>query len=58
MEMRVGLGAGEVEDGFDKVLGLRARDEDVGRNTEAQAEELLHAGEMLERLLSGAAGHE
>ena len=56
--MRIGLRAGEVEDGFDEVLGLGARDEDVGCDAEGEAEELLRAGEVLERMLRGAAGDE
>ena len=56
--MRVGLGAGEFEDGFDEVLGLGARDEDVGRDAQGEAEELLRAGEVLEGMLGSAAGDE
>jgi len=49
------LGAGEVEDGFDEVFGLRAGNEDVRGDAEAKAEELLRTGEVLERMLHGAA---
>ena len=58
MKMRVGLGAGPVEDGFDEMLGLGAGDEDVGGDAEGEAEELLRASEVLERVLRGAAGNE
>ena len=58
VKMRVGLGAGEVEDGFDEVLGFRAWDEDVGCDAKGQTEELLRAGKVLERMLRGAAGDE
>lgn len=57
-EVRVGLLPSEVEDGLDEMLGLGARDEDVGRDAECEAEELLGAGEVLERMLSGPACHE
>ena len=56
--MRVGLGAGEFEDGFDEMLGLRAGDEDIGGDAKGEAEELLRASEVLERMLGGAAGDE
>ena len=58
VKMRVGLGAGEVEDGFDEMLGFGAWDEDFGGDAEGEAEELLRAGEVLERMLRGAAGDE
>ena len=57
-EMGVGLGVGPVEDGLDEVFGFGAGDEDVGRDAEVEAEEFLRAGDVLERLLRGAAGDE
>jgi hypothetical protein len=52
----IGLSVRPVEDGFDEVLGLGARNEDVGGDAEGEAEELLRSGEMLERFLLSAAG--
>ncbi len=54
LELRLGPG----EHGFDEVLGLRARDEDGGGDAEVETEELLRAGEVLQRLAGGAAEEE
>jgi hypothetical protein len=54
----VGLSVGPVEDGFDEVLGLGAGDEDIGSDAEGEAEEFLRAGQVLKRLLRGAADDE
>jgi hypothetical protein len=43
------------EDGFDEMLGLRARDEDGGRDVEGEAKELLLANDVLDGLVSKAA---
>jgi hypothetical protein len=56
VEVRIGLGASPVEDGFDKMLGLGPRDEHVRGDAKFEAEELLGAGEVLEWLLRSAAG--
>jgi hypothetical protein len=57
-EMWVRLLTRPVEDGFDEVFSFGARDEDVARHAEGEAEELLRAGEVLQRMLRGAAGGE
>jgi len=43
------------EDGFDEMLGLRARDEDGGGDAEVEAVELLVAGDVLDGLVEEAA---
>jgi hypothetical protein len=51
-----GVVVGETgEDGFDKMLGLRARDEDGGCDVEGEAKELLLANDVLDGLVSKAA---
>ena len=52
------MGVGPVEDGFDEMFGFGAGDEDGGRDAEGETEELLRAGDVLQRLLRGAAGDE
>ena len=47
---------GPEEDGFDEVFGFGAGDEDRGCDAEGEAVELLLAGDVLERLVRGAAG--
>jgi hypothetical protein len=47
-----------VQDGFDEVLGLGSRDEGRGGDFEVEAEELLLAGDVLERLVAEAAVEE
>lgn len=54
----VGLSVGPVEHGFDEMLGFGAGYEDVGRDAEGEAEELLRAGDVLQRFLRGAAAGE
>ena len=58
MKMRVRLGAGPFENGFDEMLGLGTGDEDVGGDAEGEAEELLRASEVLKRVLGDAAGNQ
>lgn len=41
--------------GFHEVFGFRARDEDVGRDAEREAVEFLFSGDVLDRLVPGAA---
>ena len=48
------MGGSPGEDGFDEMLGFGAGDEDVWADAEGEAEELLLAGEMLERDVGGA----
>jgi hypothetical protein len=49
------LGGEPVEDGFDEEFGFGARDEGVAGDAEVVAVELLDAGEVLKRFVSGAA---
>ena len=45
-----------MQDGFDEQFGFGARDERGGGDAERQAEELLHAGDVLDGLVGEAAG--
>ena len=47
-----------VDDCFDGLLGLGARDEDGGRDAESEPVELLFAGDVLDRLVGKTAKDE
>ena len=47
-----------IERDLDEMLGLRARNEDIGRDLKFQSPEFLFAGEMLRRLTAGTAANQ